>query len=384
MGINDRHYFRDGRYTSSFSPYGPSTWPPVCKYIIFANIAVYLLQIFVTRPATIDDFRGIYGDEFVQAVQVDQGQMLGILPPQIYDSSTPSPSREPISGQLREGQAGSNQSAPRGLSDQQFEDDLYPPGFEEEFAGMLPNVSVVQKLFELDPEKIQQGQLWRVVTCAFCHDRYGIWHILINMLFVYWFGRSLEMMYGSREFLLFYFAAIIISSWAYLMLALWTGDLIPAIGASGAVMAIVVLYAMHFPRERLYIYFLFPVEIRWLVLVYVIYDVHPVLLALSGEHYNDGVGHAAHLGGLVFGYLYWSSGIRLAQFWDKLRLPQFGKSGGAQPKLKVYDGAAKREEKMQDDVDDILKQINEHGIDSLDDEQKRKLEKASKKLKQNE
>ena len=91
-------------------------------------------------------------------------------------------------------------------------------------------ISVVQEWLELDPEKVKKGQVWRIVTGAFCHDRFGVWHILFNLLFIYWFGRRLELLYGSREFCLFYFGSVIFSSLVYVLVAFWTKDLVPAIG----------------------------------------------------------------------------------------------------------------------------------------------------------
>ena len=136
----------------------------------------------------------------------------------------------------------------------------------------------------LDTNKvIEQGQVWRLLTHAFCHDRHNILHIVFNMLFLFWFGRTLESMYGSREFLLFYLTAAICAALAYVALDLYTGSPIPAVGASGAVMAVVMLYTMHFPTEEIYICFIIPIQMRWLMVIFVIWDLHPVLLALAGS-----------------------------------------------------------------------------------------------------
>src|SRR5262249_37237068 len=116
-------------------------------------------------------------------------------------------------------------------------------------------VSVVQDWFELDTRKVvYKGQVWRLLTHAFCHNRHEVWHIFFNMLFLYWFGCTIESMYGSREFLLFYLTAALIAALAFVGLDLWTGATAPGIGASGAVMAVTMLYAMHFPRETIYVF----------------------------------------------------------------------------------------------------------------------------------
>lgn len=64
---------------------------------------------------------------------------------------------------------------------------------------VLSNQSIVEKWLALDTaDKVMKGQVWRLVTSAFLHDRFGLWHILMNMIVLIWFGRSLELHYGSR------------------------------------------------------------------------------------------------------------------------------------------------------------------------------------------
>src|SRR5262249_54483857 len=113
-------------------------------------------------------------------------------------------------------------------------------------------VSRVQEWCELDSNKVvYQGQVWRLLTHAFCHERFGVLHILFNMLFLCWWGCTLESMYGSREFLLFYLTAAVVAGLAFVGLDMWTGSSTPGIGASGAVLAVTMLYALHFPRETI-------------------------------------------------------------------------------------------------------------------------------------
>src|SRR5262249_36864532 len=120
----------------------------------------------------------------------------------------------------------------------QLSDLLYPP----------QKVPVFQEWLQLDTKKVvYEGQVWRLLTHAFCHERYFIFHILFNMLCLYWFGCTLEMLYGSREFLLFYLTAAVVAALAFVGMDLYTGSTSPGIGASGAVMAVMMLYTMHFP-----------------------------------------------------------------------------------------------------------------------------------------
>jgi membrane associated rhomboid family serine protease len=247
-------------------------------------------------------------------------------------------------------------------------------------------VSIVQEWCQLDTEKVLHGQVWRLFTHAFCHERLGIWHIFFNMLFLYWFGCTIEAMYGSREFLLFYFAAILVAGLAFVGLDLATGFRIPGIGASGAVMAVTMLYALHFPRETIYVFWIVRIEMRWLMLFYVIFDLHPVLLALAGDQFaGDGVAHSAHLGGLAFGFLYGWNEWRLEPLFRWLPAPTRGLR--PRPRLRVVRNDPQPLEPISppdaemERVDEILRKIADTGQASLSDEERDLLRRASERMK---
>jgi membrane associated rhomboid family serine protease len=251
---------------------------------------------------------------------------------------------------------------------------------------------LVQKWLQLDGTKvIGQGQVWRLVTCAFCHSRKKIFHIVFNMLFLFWFGRTLERMYGSREFLLFYITAALMASLAYIGLDLITGENVPMIGASGAVMGVMMLYAIHFPRQQILLFFVIPLEIRWLVLFYVIFDLYPVLLELSGsgaalepsgKEQSGGVAHAAHLGGLAFGFVYWRWHLRLEKFWLSLRALRFDRLFGSRRGIRLHQPSREGKQKSMDaKVDRILEKIHAEGEASLTARERQVLMKASQQYK---
>lgn len=250
----------------------------------------------------------------------------------------------------------------------------------EQLARILPRRSIVQDWLQLDTSKVLSGQIWRLLTCAFCHDRDDPTHILFNMLFLWWFGRTLESMYGSREFLWFYLSAALTASLAYVVLDLATGDWIPMIGASGAVMAVTMLFAVHFPRQIIYLFFVIPVEIRWIVLFYVVYDLHPVLLQLSGDPSASGVAHAAHLGGLAFGYFYAKNPFRLDPILDRVRISWKSKRRGLRVVGTTAPVESKRSAKLAEQVDAILKKVGEQGEASLTAAERKTLERASREL----
>ncbi|MAG93501.1 MAG: hypothetical protein CMJ48_07105 [Planctomycetaceae bacterium] len=254
--------------------------------------------------------------------------------------------------------------------------------------------SAINEWFALAPDAVKNFQVWRLISYGFLHSTGDIFHILFNMLFVWWFGKTIEQMYGSREFLLFYFAGLLAAGLAFMGFGLAMRDLTPAVGASGAVMAIMMLYAMHFPRHKIYIYGIIPVEIRWLVVFYVVVDAYPILGALAARQagmkgLSDGIAHSAHLGGLMFGFLYYKYAIRLERWVGGVRIPQFGGRGGrVRRDVKIYRPEAEQQRRQStsvsasdDQVDAILKKIHDQGEASLTDRERRILKDASERHK---
>ncbi|HYV37728.1 MAG TPA: rhomboid family intramembrane serine protease, partial [Gemmataceae bacterium] len=202
MGLHDRDYYRETRSGG----FGLDGLTPVLKFLLVANVAVFLLQIF-----------------WVREVRVSPLEMIRKYDPELDKLLTRSENGDQ---KARDTLKKKYPEFEKLTSDN--DNDFFPP----------QRVSIVQEWFELDTNKvIRSGQVWRLLTCAFCHDRQAIWHILINMLCLFWFGGTMETMYGSREFLLFYLTAAVVSSLAFVGLDLYTGSSIPAVGASGAVMA---------------------------------------------------------------------------------------------------------------------------------------------------
>jgi len=243
--------------------------------------------------------------------------------------------------------------------------------------GMGVRESVIDDWLALKVDAVLSGQIWRLVTFAFLHARYDIWHLIFNMLGVWWFGTTLERMYGSREFLWFYLTAAAFGGIAHV---LW-GILFPGggvIGASGVVMAIAMLYAIHYHRQRIWFFGIIPIEMRFLVAFYVIIDLHPVLLALGGEQMMSHIAHVVHLAGLLYGWLYYHYNIRwerlgdaLTSRWTNLR---------ARRKFKVYRPEPEPDN-LEIELDRILAKISEQGTGSLTPREQATLAKASEAYK---
>jgi membrane associated rhomboid family serine protease len=352
MGIYSRDYYRDSNTSRSWQGWGMDGMTPAVKLLIIVNVAVFLLQIFVVRE-----------------VQLSPLEMMRKYDPHLDKLLTAKDEGDP---EAEEALKKDYPDLDKQTSDKKFNRWHFP----------AHRVSVLQEWFELDTKKVVwSGQMWRLLTHAFCHDRYGVWHILINMLLLYWFGGTLESMYGSREFILFYLTAAIVAGLAFVGLDLYTGSSVPGIGASGAVMGVMMLYTMHFPYETIRIFWIFPVEMRWVMLLYAIWDLHPVLLTLSGDHFFTGIAHAAHLGGLAFGFLYARYQWRLEPLLD--RVPSLRWKPKKRPRLRLAPETVPESEPQADAerVDQLLAKIFQSGQASLTDEERTILQKASERIK---
>lgn len=132
---------------------------------------------------------------------------------------------------------------------------------------------------------------WTLVTYMFLHG--GLWHLLFNMLGLYFFGPRLEQEIGGRDFLILYF----VSGLTGALLSFIT-PFAAIVGASGAVYGVLMGFARYWPRESLYVWGIIPIEARWLVVII-------AGLSLFGGFTGstDGIAHFAHLGGFAGGYL---------------------------------------------------------------------------------
>ncbi|NQE06198.1 Rhomboid protease GlpG [ANME-1 cluster archaeon GoMg1] len=130
---------------------------------------------------------------------------------------------------------------------------------------------------------------WTLVTHLFLHGSFE--HFFINMLVFFFFAPVLERKIGSSKFLLIFFLAGIFAGigWSLTSVA-------PAVGASGALMGIFATLAVLMPRMRVYLFFIVPLEIWMVVILFALYD---FFMIGSG----DMIAHTAHLSGLFFGLL---------------------------------------------------------------------------------
>jgi len=155
-------------------------------------------------------------------------------------------------------------------------------------------------------------QLWRLVTYMFLHSPDMLFHILFNMLALWWFGVELEDIWGRAKFLIFYLVCGIGSSLFTLFYLLLNQPYVIVIGASGAVLGLLTAYAIYYPQRQVLLFGLFPMRMRTLVIGYAVIS---VFFTFSGGGGN--VSHVVHLGGIVVAYLYLKAVPALLMEWNK-------------------------------------------------------------------
>lgn len=242
-------------------------------------------------------------------------------------------------------------------------------------------------------------QPWSVLTYMFFHE--GIFHILFNMLFLYWFGLLLTEYLGSKKLANIYILGGLAGGVLYLVMynisPYFAESLTSArmLGASAGVYAVVVAAATLAPNTTFYLLLLGPVKIKYIAIFY-------VLIAFVNSTGSNAGGELAHLGGAGLGFLYvyqlqkgrdigsWIQGIgnfftnifnRKSPVKVSYRKTKTYSSIGdfSQTKSNKTAPSAKTEVVSQEEIDLILDKIAANGYDALSKEEKRKLFEFSKK-----
>jgi len=213
-------------------------------------------------------------------------------------------------------------------------------------------------LFALQADGIRRGFLWQPLTYMFLHG--GIWHLLVNLFVLWFFGREVEIFLGPRRFTGLYLGGGIAG--AALWLAFNLQSAIPVVGASAAVLACVIAFATMFPDREvtLLVFFVLPVTLKakYLALIAIAFDAVPLL-----EGASTNVAHLAHLGGAALGWIFVK-----ALGYDRplqLRWPRRAKPS---PRL--------AEDFMREEIDPILDKISRDGMQSLSAHERKILESA--------
>lgn len=229
---------------------------------------------------------------------------------------------------------------------------------------------------------------WTLITYMFLH--FDFWHILFNMLWLFWFGRIFLEYLNERQLLATYLFGGLAGALFYII----SFNVFPkfqdayllsmALGASASVMAIVVAISYYVPNYKINLMFIGPVKIYYIAIFSVVLD---VLMIRSG---NSG-GHLAHIGGALWGLFYIYSlkkGIDYSTILAKVpRISNPFKRNTKTRFKNVYTHSKPvsdeeynlQKKKNQQRIDSILEKISKSGYDSLTKEEKELLFRTSKK-----
>jgi membrane associated rhomboid family serine protease len=143
---------------------------------------------------------------------------------------------------------------------------------------------------------------WLIITYMFVHVNFM--HIFWNMLALFFVGPVLENRMGSWEFLTYYLVTGALAGLLTIVIYFYLGISNPLVGASGAIFALLLAVAVYLPRTRIFIFGILPVKAPVLVLVSVGISLMGLLTAPFIPSQGNRISHLAHLGGFIFGYLY--------------------------------------------------------------------------------
>lgn len=166
----------------------------------------------------------------------------------------------------------------------------------------VPQAFMVEN-FLVSGHHLAQGRMWVVVTSVLSHSL--LIHLLVNMVVLVSFGEPMERLLGSLRFTVFFFVAGVVASLAHVATSsLLLGEPgLPALGASGALAGMLMLFSFSFPRARVLFFFILPVPALAAALAFIAIDIW----GLTAQMGNGGlpIGHGAHLGGAAVGILYY-------------------------------------------------------------------------------
>lgn len=240
-------------------------------------------------------------------------------------------------------------------------------------SGSLMNGMAVQTVTVVQP-----WNWWRFLTAGFAHSPESVQHLIFNMAGLWFLGRPVEERYGKQEFLLFYLVAIVLGN------VVWSGRMylsgqetmagsdivLSALGASGAVTAVVMLFIFLYPKQTLLLMMVLPVP-AWLVgVLLVVTNLLQVnMTGVAGAN----VAYDIHLVGAALGAVYYKLGWKFSRWWPR-QLGGAAKLVRRRPNLKLHVPEDDRE------ADRLLDKVHREGESSLTARERKILESYSRRM----
>ncbi len=236
-------------------------------------------------------------------------------------------------------------------------------------------LGAVTEFFMLDIADLHQGEVWRLLTALFIHDPHNWLNLVWNLVLLWFFGPLVESLYGQRRFLFFYLLAGLVGNLAWWLVDLWQPHPPALFGAAPAITAVLVLCTFHYPRQTVLLFFVLPVPLWLITLLYVGKDVVGFLQQLGGLG-RPGLA-AVHVAGALFAVIYyqWSQqGWRLV---ERFRPAQTRSISATQA-----TSSSAEDERLEAQVDAILDKLSRQGKDALTPREWEILHRASEAYRQ--
>ena len=370
MGIYDRHYVRDNGGYSSFGSSGGGRglaalrgWS-VTTWLIVICVGVYVLDNFFLPPQIVPTDKV---SESVQNVPREMWTYGNVVHRQTVQSPSGPVTRHVVP------------IVERSTGQQSGWGEVYVMRFLESYLHFSTQRAFFWPYIEF----------WRFIGFQFLHANFS--HLLFNMIALYFFGPMVEQYLGSKRYLAFYLLCGICGALMYLLLnlsgyivtlmshtqvqipgLLFNDPSTPLVGASAGIFGVLMAGAFLAPHATVLLFFFLPMQLR--TLAYVLVGIS-IFTLLTGGH-NAG-GEAGHLGGAIAGFYFIRNPHHLHGFFDFL--------GWADPTSHHYRDRRLRQRATKiraggrsAEIDRILDKINEHGIHSLTEQEKRVLREASR------
>jgi membrane associated rhomboid family serine protease len=228
--------------------------------------------------------------------------------------------------------------------------------------------SDIFRQFGLIPSKtLFEATIWQPFTYMFLHD--GFLHILLNMLFLWMFGKDVEIAWGKIAFYKYYMVTGVGSG--LLNAIIHYHSTIPVVGASGAVFGVLLAFAVLYPNRIVLLYGLVPIRVKYLVIGLAFIALFSSILLKDSR-----VSHLTHLSGMITGFIY------LNWNWLKWKLKTLVQPKKEEKPTKSFSVNEKQQRKVyntliQRRVDEILDKLSEEGWDKLTDAEQKILYRAS-------
>ena len=256
--------------------------------------------------------------------------------------------------------------------------------------------SRVTENFGLSSAALRQGQVWTLLTYSFLHSTGFIFHVIANCLALFFLGRELAPILGTRRFLGLYAAAAMLGGlvWAAVH---WRFGADSLIGATAGVMALLAVFACFYPNERIgfLLFFVVPVTVKPKHVLWAVATLEGLGLSLCeiprvALPFDLTLACSAHLGGLAVGLLYHRF-VHHARWFnpedrapaEPVRQPVLAHRSAEVPQAAEFSAPpapARSREDLRAEVDRILDKINSEGLAALSSDEKRVLDEAKSLL----